>query len=345
MPGTVISSRAGERSGKTCSRRPVSRSPTTALPSGSTTRPVGTVSPEATTLGSPPSSPGPGSRRLAGHRAALRRRRPDLGRRALGQRAERAARLVAVVAAAGQQHGGEQRGEQPGGAPSASAVSPGSQYVRARGWPPRVRAVPQLTSDPDEPLHVLVPSRAIGAAAEALSPRVRAHRSTRPTARRPARPRGRRSGCRARAAPPSPTAASSTRCPGCGWCSCSAPVRRGSPAGCPRACCSATPGARTPRRRRSGRWPRPSPPSGASRSSSASRTPAAGRSRTARLAGRRPGAGRRRRRHRPRDRPDAGRLRRRAHLRGAHRAGRRAGPPASCRELLPQADVVISSCR
>jgi phosphoglycerate dehydrogenase-like enzyme len=36
--------------------------------------------------------------------------------------------------------------------------------------------VPYLSLEPDEPLHVLVPSRAIGAAAEALSPRVRAHR-------------------------------------------------------------------------------------------------------------------------------------------------------------------------
>jgi phosphoglycerate dehydrogenase-like enzyme len=36
--------------------------------------------------------------------------------------------------------------------------------------------VPHLPLDPAEPLHVLVPSRAIGAAAEALSPRVRAHR-------------------------------------------------------------------------------------------------------------------------------------------------------------------------
>jgi phosphoglycerate dehydrogenase-like enzyme len=36
--------------------------------------------------------------------------------------------------------------------------------------------VPQLNLAPDEPLHVLVPSRAIGAAVQALSPRVRAHR-------------------------------------------------------------------------------------------------------------------------------------------------------------------------
>jgi phosphoglycerate dehydrogenase-like enzyme len=37
-------------------------------------------------------------------------------------------------------------------------------------------AVPELPLDPDEPLHVLVPSRAIAAAVEALSPRVHAHR-------------------------------------------------------------------------------------------------------------------------------------------------------------------------
>jgi phosphoglycerate dehydrogenase-like enzyme len=36
--------------------------------------------------------------------------------------------------------------------------------------------VPQLTLGPDEPLHVLVPSRAIATAVEALSPRVHAHR-------------------------------------------------------------------------------------------------------------------------------------------------------------------------
>jgi phosphoglycerate dehydrogenase-like enzyme len=37
-------------------------------------------------------------------------------------------------------------------------------------------AVPRLPLEPDETLHVLVPSQAIGAAVEALSPRVRAHR-------------------------------------------------------------------------------------------------------------------------------------------------------------------------
>jgi phosphoglycerate dehydrogenase-like enzyme len=36
--------------------------------------------------------------------------------------------------------------------------------------------VPRLTLDPDEPLHVLVPSTAIGTAVEALSPRIHAHR-------------------------------------------------------------------------------------------------------------------------------------------------------------------------
>jgi phosphoglycerate dehydrogenase-like enzyme len=36
--------------------------------------------------------------------------------------------------------------------------------------------VPRLPLDPAQPLHVLVPSRAIGAAVEALSPRVHAHR-------------------------------------------------------------------------------------------------------------------------------------------------------------------------
>lgn len=43
---------------------------------------------------------------------------------------------------------------------------------------PRLQSepVPHLTLGPDEPLHVLVPSRALAAAVEALSPRVRAHR-------------------------------------------------------------------------------------------------------------------------------------------------------------------------
>ena len=36
--------------------------------------------------------------------------------------------------------------------------------------------MPKLTLEPDETLHVLVPSRTMGAAVEALSPRVRAHR-------------------------------------------------------------------------------------------------------------------------------------------------------------------------
>jgi phosphoglycerate dehydrogenase-like enzyme len=41
---------------------------------------------------------------------------------------------------------------------------------------PTVRYVLRLPLDPDETIHVLVPSRAIGEAVEALSPRVRAHR-------------------------------------------------------------------------------------------------------------------------------------------------------------------------
>jgi phosphoglycerate dehydrogenase-like enzyme len=36
--------------------------------------------------------------------------------------------------------------------------------------------VPHLTIEPDEPLHVLVPSTAIGEAVEAVSPRIHAHR-------------------------------------------------------------------------------------------------------------------------------------------------------------------------
>src|SRR4051812_42035586 len=60
MLGTVISSRAGERSGNTWSSRPVARSPTIAVPSGSTASPVGTASPEATRFGSPASCPDSG---------------------------------------------------------------------------------------------------------------------------------------------------------------------------------------------------------------------------------------------------------------------------------------------
>ena len=56
------------------------------------------------------------------------------------------------------------------------AFPPGSQYVRPAGRRLESGAVPRLSLEPDEPLRVLVPSRAIGAAAEALSPRVRAHR-------------------------------------------------------------------------------------------------------------------------------------------------------------------------
>src|SRR3954470_5665747 len=41
---------------------------------------------------------------------------------------------------------------------------------------PTVQDVPHLPLGPDEALHVLVPSRALGEAVEALSPRVRAHR-------------------------------------------------------------------------------------------------------------------------------------------------------------------------
>src|SRR4051794_41861729 len=41
---------------------------------------------------------------------------------------------------------------------------------------PTVQDVPHLPLGPDEALHVLVPSRALGEAVEALSPRVRAYR-------------------------------------------------------------------------------------------------------------------------------------------------------------------------
>src|SRR4051812_49497873 len=41
---------------------------------------------------------------------------------------------------------------------------------------PTVQDVPHLPLGPDEALHVLVPSRALGEAVEALSPRVHAHR-------------------------------------------------------------------------------------------------------------------------------------------------------------------------
>ena len=48
--------------------------------------------------------------------------------------------------------------------------------MRSEGRRLQSDPVPQLTLGPDEPLHVLVPSRAIAAAVEALSPRVHAHR-------------------------------------------------------------------------------------------------------------------------------------------------------------------------
>ena len=113
------------------------------------------------------------------------------------------------------------------------------------------------------PLHRPAPGRRGALAAGARAPG-----RPPPTGRPPARPRRRRCGCRARAAPPIPDTASSRRCRGCGWSSCSAPVPSGSSGGCPRAWCSATPGARTPRRPRSGWWRPCWPPSAASRTSS-----------------------------------------------------------------------------
>src|SRR3954463_843094 len=97
--------------------RPVSRSATIAVPSGRTTRPVGTFRSVATTFGSPACWPEPGSAGLpgAGGRAGGRGRRggvgrrPDLRRRPFGQRLPGPPGLVAVAAAGGQ-HAGERDG-------------------------------------------------------------------------------------------------------------------------------------------------------------------------------------------------------------------------------------------
>ena len=146
--------------------------------------------------------------------------------------------------------------------------------------------VPQLNLGPDEPLHVLVPSR------PSAPPSRRCRRGPTPIGSTP--PTGPPGGDAALAqvwVPRNGGAATSRqrlpgrRCPGCSSCSCSARARSGSPAGCPRESSSATPGARTRRRPRSGSWRRRSPRSAASRSSSASRTPGGGRSATQSLAG------------------------------------------------------------
>ena len=106
-------------------------------------------------------------------------------------------------------------------------------------------------------------------------------------------------------------------------------------------CCSATPGGRTPRRRRSGRSPPPSPRSAGIpffvREQEAGRWSIA----HAPLPRRCPRPRGRRRRHRPHHRPDAGRIRRRAHLRRRGRPATASGPRRSCPSSCRSADVVI----
>src|SRR4051812_11001063 len=194
MPATVISSRAGARSGNTCSRRPVSRSPTIAVPSGSTTRPVGTFRSVATTLGSPATWPDPGSAGWPGAGAGaesvggptsggapcgMGRQGPFGTYPSLPQAASAPARVRAASSR-------EAR-------PAVCRLTPFT--VRAAGTdgslPARAAAARtgRLTSaavadtitgvdivGPDDTLRVLVPSTALVGAVEALSPRVRAYR-------------------------------------------------------------------------------------------------------------------------------------------------------------------------
>ena len=166
----------GERSGKTCSSRPVSRSPTIALPSDSRTRPVGTARPDATTLGSPASRlpqaarayRGRGSTTAVPPRVAHPRAAGGTGPTARTRRLRtRSARRRSARTAS-----------------SRDVRAPTRFTVRAPGRPPpRVGAVPHLSLAPDEPLHVLVPSRR-SAPPRKRCPRGSTPASTPPTAAR-----------------------------------------------------------------------------------------------------------------------------------------------------------------
>ena len=187
-----MSSRAGERSGKTCSSRPVSRSPTIALPSGSTTSPVGTARPEATTFGSPAcSSPGPARRARPGPaRWSTAAARPRAARpRAAGGRGRpgRSRRRRSRPATAADDQGGQQGGERP---PVPPAASPAHSTCAA--WADRLESAPVPTpgsSTPTSRCTSWCPPAPSATAVEALSPAgARPPRSTPTTAPRPGRP-------------------------------------------------------------------------------------------------------------------------------------------------------------
>ena len=246
----------------------------------------GTVSPEAMTLGSPPSSPDPGSAGFARRRGAgdVGRARPPAARLRAGGgtartgRSRRCRSRPAATPAPGRRRAAGTPARQP-------AASPGREYVRAAGqgrlqWAP----VPQLRLDPTRPLHVLVPTRADRRGrGGALAPGPRPPGRSRRRRRRPGTRRRPRSGCRATARASVPDNGFLDALPRLRLVQLLRRRRRAvRSAGCPRASSSATPAARTRRRRRSGPWRRPSPRSAASRSSCASRTPGAGRSRRTR---------------------------------------------------------------
>ena len=249
MPGTVISSRGGGAVGEHLQQAAGVPLADDRAAVGQQHQPGRHVQAGGDDVGvaavldpTPGSAGWPGTRRLRGRRADLRAGRPrgagGTGRpaRSRRRRSRSGARRRAGRRAAG----------TPARPP---AAAPGSQYVRCLGG--RLQSVPVPQPDPGtrrDRCTCWCPRRAIAAAVEALSP-------ARP--RPPGRRRGRAAGRRGRRGPGLGAAQRGRRasrqrlprrrCPGCGWCSCSAPARSGSSAGCPRACvlCNAR-GAHTP---------------------------------------------------------------------------------------------------
>ena len=307
------------------------------------TSPVGTASPEATTLGSPavlartrarPGSPGDG-------RALPTTAVPTSRRGALGQRPERAGRARSRrCRSRPARRPASRTASEPGRPARRSAASPAHSTCGAGPWaarPPRVGA-----RDPPEPgpgrdrCTCWCPSRAIGAARRgALARACGPTGSTPPTARRPGRRPGPRSGSRARARAASRTTASSTALPAA---AAGPAAQRGRGAvrrpAARRGRSCATPGART--RRATAEWAVAATLAAQRGIPFFVREQDAGRWSFTHplLAGRRAGADRRRRRHRPRriGRMLAGFDVELTYV-GAHRAGRRAGArraAASC---------------
>ena len=264
----------------------MSRSPTTALPSGRTTSPVGTASPEAMTFGSPVllARTGLGRVARAGSGRPTTAGPPPAARLRAG--AERPGGDVAVGAAAGQQHARRQGGEQPG-RPHASPPSHRAESTCGAGRGARTRAPSVAARGRPAPGPGRDPARAGALAGRSVRSSRRSRRGCAPTGstRRTGPPTGRgrrrrRCGSRATALAAPPTTASWTALPAAAAGPAAQRRRRDVLRhGCRTASSSATPAVRTRRPRRSGRWRPPSPRSAASPSSCASRTPAGGRSR------------------------------------------------------------------